>query len=260
MPYVNNLGVRIHYEVEGEGPALVLQHGAGGSIESWYECGYVPSLKQDYQLILIDARGHGRSDKPRAPRAYTFELMADDVVTVLDEIGIGEAHFFGYSMGGRIGFRIAKLVPGSFNSFIIGGADAFSRPPGESDAQIQALLGGMEAYVVFLEGRYGPLPSEQRTRILQGDAERLRTLFRGLGGDSGIADVLPTMTMPCLLFAGDADPQYPGVRQCAQQMPNATLVTLPGLSHLEGFTRSDLVLPHVTTFLQEVSRGVRTAV
>jgi pimeloyl-ACP methyl ester carboxylesterase len=70
MPYATNHGVRIHYEVEGEGPALVLQHGGIDCVETWYELGYVDALKAAYQLILIDARGHGASEKPHEASAY----------------------------------------------------------------------------------------------------------------------------------------------------------------------------------------------
>src|SRR5207237_3323115 len=64
MPYANNQGVRIHYRVEGEGLPLVLQHGYTQSLEHWYQCGYVDALKAHYRLVLVDARGHGGSDKP----------------------------------------------------------------------------------------------------------------------------------------------------------------------------------------------------
>lgn len=64
MAYADNNGIRIHYQVEGDGPPLVLQHGYSDSLESWYEFGYVDKLKSQCQLILIDARGHGASDKP----------------------------------------------------------------------------------------------------------------------------------------------------------------------------------------------------
>ena len=74
MPYTTNQGVRIHYQVEGEGPPLVMQHGFTDSIETWYELGYVDTLKHDYRLILVDARGHGHSDKPRTPDAYEMAL------------------------------------------------------------------------------------------------------------------------------------------------------------------------------------------
>jgi pimeloyl-ACP methyl ester carboxylesterase len=73
MPYVNNAGVQIHYEIEGAGPALVLQHGFTQSLESWAECGYVAPLRPKYRLILIDARGHGRSDKPHDEASYSLD-------------------------------------------------------------------------------------------------------------------------------------------------------------------------------------------
>jgi len=86
MPYANNQGVRIHYEVEGDGPPLVLLHGFGNTLEMWYDSGHVESLKNDYRLILIDARGHGASEKPHDPEAYKMELMVTDVVAVLNSM------------------------------------------------------------------------------------------------------------------------------------------------------------------------------
>lgn len=100
MPFANNQGVRIHYEVEGKGPPLVLLHGLGGSLEMWYDSGYEKPLKNDYQLILIDVRGHGASDKQHDPKSYELELLVSDVVVVLDDLNINKAHFLGYSMGG----------------------------------------------------------------------------------------------------------------------------------------------------------------
>ena len=59
MPYANNDGVRIHYHVEGHGPPLVLQHGLTSSLKNWSAYGFVDGLKDDYRLIMIDARGNG---------------------------------------------------------------------------------------------------------------------------------------------------------------------------------------------------------
>lgn len=64
MPRVDNEGVSIHYRVEGDGPPVVLGHGITDSSDFWYECGYVEALKPKYRLVLIDFRGHGKSDKP----------------------------------------------------------------------------------------------------------------------------------------------------------------------------------------------------
>ncbi|UCE38755.1 MAG: alpha/beta fold hydrolase, partial [Thermoplasmata archaeon] len=126
MPYVENNGVRIYYEIEGKGPPLVLQHGWSNSLEYWRDFGYIEPLKEDYRLILIDARGHGKSDIPDDPEAYEMDLMAEDVITVLDHLNIGKAHFLGYSSGGWIAFHLAKIAPERFTSFIIGGAHPYA--------------------------------------------------------------------------------------------------------------------------------------
>jgi pimeloyl-ACP methyl ester carboxylesterase len=71
-------------------------------------------------------------------------------------------------------------------------------------------------------------------------------------------DVLPTIAMPCLLFAGEADPRYPGAKKAVNYMPNASFVSLPGLDHYQ-VVGSDLVLPHVKKFLAAVSKEVTQA-
>jgi pimeloyl-ACP methyl ester carboxylesterase len=119
--YVDNDGVRIYYEVEGEGTPLVLVHWASGSTKDWHMFGYVDTLEEDYQLILVDMRGHGQSDKPLDPEAYSAEIQVGDIIAVLDELGIDKAHYFGYSLGGRLGWAVARYAPERFHSIIIGG-------------------------------------------------------------------------------------------------------------------------------------------
>ena len=104
MPFANNNGVKIYYEVEGQGPPLVLAHGISMGLNNWRRNGYTDALKKDFQLVLYDARGHGRSDKPHEPAAYGLLNMAEDVVAVLDDLGIGQAHYFGFSMGAKVGY------------------------------------------------------------------------------------------------------------------------------------------------------------
>src|SRR3989304_635920 len=122
MPYANNNGVRIYYEVEGQGPPLVLAHGmgGGGDLDAWLSTGYTDALKDDYQLILFDLRGHGRSDKPHEVSAHGSNA-ADDIVAVLDSLGIAKAHYLGYSMGAAAGFKQAISHADWFYSFILGG-------------------------------------------------------------------------------------------------------------------------------------------
>jgi pimeloyl-ACP methyl ester carboxylesterase len=70
MPYIDNHGARIHYQVEGQGQPLVLCHGLSMTSEDWREYGYVTGLRDRYMLTLIDSRGYGASDKPHDPLDY----------------------------------------------------------------------------------------------------------------------------------------------------------------------------------------------
>jgi pimeloyl-ACP methyl ester carboxylesterase len=74
MPYASNERIRIHYRTEGAGPPLVLQHWSLATMECWYDYGYVAALKNDYRLVLLDARGHGASDKCNWPQKLDHVL------------------------------------------------------------------------------------------------------------------------------------------------------------------------------------------
>jgi hypothetical protein len=68
------------------------------------------------------------------------------------------------------------------------------------------------------------------------------------------AEIIPRMTIPCLVYAGEADPVYSANKEFVARMPNATFFSLPGLNHPEAFFRSDLVLPHVAQFPRSFNR------
>jgi pimeloyl-ACP methyl ester carboxylesterase len=252
MPYANNHSVRIHYQVEGEGPPLVLQHGFTSSLQNWYAYGYVATLRQNYQLILIDARGHGQSDKPYDPQAYALQHRVEDVLAVLDALQVDNAHYLGYSMGGRIGFAIVKYHPERFLSLIIGGMHPYESPSASTEARIALLQQGMAAYVADAETQNGPMAPDRKARLLANDPEALIASLRAPRGLTGIEQLLLDMTLPCLLYVGEADSFYPGAQEGVKSMPNARFVSFPGLNHSQTSQASHLVVPHVTQFLHEV--------
>jgi len=84
MPNLIHGGIRIYYQFEGDGEPLVMLHGLSDSQWGLRALGYVEPVKERFRVILIDARGHGYSDKPHDPGAYTPALMAGDVLAVLD--------------------------------------------------------------------------------------------------------------------------------------------------------------------------------
>jgi pimeloyl-ACP methyl ester carboxylesterase len=248
MPYANNQGIRIHYEVEGTGAPLILQHGFTDSLETWYEHGYVGTLKRDYRLILVDARGHGASDKPHDNSLYAMERRTADILSVLRDLDVGRAHYFGYSMGGWIGFGMARHASDRLTSLIVGGSDAASRTREPHPLLTPEMERRGAAAIVDLWD--APMSPALRKRVQKNDMEAIRA---SRVDDPGYEDILPTIAVPCLLLAGDKDPIYPTAQAHALTIPSARFVTIAGLNHAETFFRGDLMVPHIKQFLSGVA-------
>jgi pimeloyl-ACP methyl ester carboxylesterase len=255
MPDARGSGIRIHYEVEGDGPPLVLHHGLAGTGYDFVDFGYVEGLSGFRRLVRIDARGHGQSDKPHDAEAYTPQQMAKDVVAVLDDLDVEQADFFGYSMGGLIAFAVAKYAPDRIRSYVIGGVSPY--PPEDTIRTLwSALKGGPDTFAQ-LANQDGPIPPAWEARMRASDYDALRAYFRSpTVAPDPLDDVPATIKAPCLLIVGEDDWGLAGVNRCAEQMPTATLVVLPGLNHASGFVRSDLMLPHIKAFLNQIDAGV----
>jgi pimeloyl-ACP methyl ester carboxylesterase len=121
MPYFDNEGIKIYYEIEGEGPPVVMLHGFPANIEeTWKQTNWLETLRDNYQLILLDSRGHGKSDKPHE-NSYYEQKITDDVIKLLEHLSVEKANFFGYSMGANITFLLLLTRPEIFISAILGG-------------------------------------------------------------------------------------------------------------------------------------------
>lgn len=244
MSFISNDGIHIHYEVEGNGPPLVLQHGLSDSIESWYEFGYVERLKDEFQLIMIEARGHGESDKPHDSAAYDSKLMTGDVLVLLDKLRISKVYYYGYSLGCRTGFGIAKHAPERIHAFIMGAHHPYFL---SLEFFRNIFKSGLNAWLEVIEAAAGPLSPSSRKRLLNNDIDAMRAIVAHDRSD--ISGVLPTMTMPCRLFAGSEDARYENVKLAASELPNGDFFPLFGLNHLQVSLRGDLVAPLVTPYI-----------
>jgi pimeloyl-ACP methyl ester carboxylesterase len=255
VPYADNSGIRIHYEVDGAGPPLVLQHGFTQCLEDWSECGYVAALRPRYRLILLDARGHGGSDKPHDEASYTLDRRVADVTTVLDAVGVGKAHFWGYSMGGWIGFGMARHAAHRVGALVIGAQHPFARDQAGFRQLIHdGIAEGGDAFVAAVEKMIGPISDAYAARLRAADLEA----WLAAGQDrTSIEDILGNMTMPCCLYAGEADPMFAQVKAASGRIPNARFFSLPGLSHLQAFLESGSVLPTVMEFLGDIGQRAR---
>ncbi|MDG5787350.1 alpha/beta hydrolase [Evansella sp. AB-P1] len=108
------------YVVNANQPWVTLIHGAGGNSNTWFK--QVKEYKKHFNVLLIDLRGHGKSDQMIWKKGDTFVQVADDVIKVLDHLKIKSAHFIGMSLGTIIVQTIAQKHPKRITSMILGGA------------------------------------------------------------------------------------------------------------------------------------------
>jgi len=268
MPYANNNGVRINYEIEGQGPPLLLQHGFSGTLDAWRTNGYIPALSKDYRCIFLSIRGRGKSDKPHDAAAYSYKNLISDIVAVLDDSGVKKAHYLGYSMGGAIGFRIPLFASDRFNSLVLGGAGYNPDKPIQDygdflglayaameKAAAEGRKNPMEAFFTLYEKSAGTVLPERKAEILTQDGIALAAACKASREDIGPAPsaYLPTFNLPCFIYAGEADPRCPDAKESARFVPGAQTIFLPGLNHNQ-VNAGDLMLPRIKKFLVEVSR------
>jgi len=258
MPYADNNGVKIYYEVEGKGPPLVLATGANTDLTVWKPSGFIDAFKDDYQLVMFDARGHGRSDKPHEASAYGLN-MAGDVIAVLDDIGISKAHYYGYSMGALVGYRLAAGYNTRFYSFILGGGSPY-RIPDEGMRAVKQIIAGHDLlrtnpdmYLQKMESALGrPLLSEEKSRWLALDTIALANAMESILDLPRMTDTeLAAISAPCLLFCGEFDGWGIGAKESVQYIKQARFVSLKGHDHVT--VPSDLIIKLIKEFLTEVS-------
>lgn len=117
--FYNHDGVKVYYEIYGQGKPLVLLHGNGGSIGS--RANLIPDFAAHYKVIAFDSRCHGKSD---CPKGYlTYEQMASDVNAVLEHLKIDSTYIWGHSDGGIVGLLIAINYPKKVKKFLASGAN-----------------------------------------------------------------------------------------------------------------------------------------
>ncbi len=237
MPYATNPddGVRIYYEVEGDGPPLVMLHGLSSYANHWRELGYVDELCDRYRLTLVDSRGHGSSDKPLSADAYARRQQTRDVVAVLDEGGFESVHFWGYSFGAWIGYQVGASYPERFRSMILGAQHPYSYPEDKE----------------WLREYVPPIlrDVEQEQGV---DAAPYFAGLEALLADDGFADELDRITFPLLAYAGDEDQMSTGAKRAACAIPGASFFSTGRAEHGGDFFDTSLILPVAKAFLDRV--------
>lgn len=247
MPKANVAGVAIDYELRGSGPPLLLINGFRRSRVVWLDP-LLNALAGQFQLLLMDNRGTGLSDKPQD--GYSCERFADDCAAVLDHAGIAKAHVFGVSMGGMIAQRVALRHPGKVRGLALGCTHCGTTGSVPAERRIWELLRLVpneklsakevayrqeEAYFVDafrvanrpLLDRLFDIVNANPTPLhaVQGHLKAIDQ-FEGCG-DMG------KIRAPTLVITGDSDPLIPpdNSRKLAAGIPGAQLCVLENASH-----------------------------
>ena len=233
MHRFTNKGVGLAYidvpANEGAGPAVLLIHGfASTHAVNWIGPQWVRSLTHaGYRVIAMDNRGHGQSDKPYDPEAYSTYVMADDSRALLDHLGIEKAGVIGYSMGARISAFLTRANPDRVSALAMGGlgyrlVDGIGLPTTIADALEAPSL----AEVSDPMGRMFRAFAEQN----RSDLRALAACIRGSRQTMPLEQVRSIET-PTIICVGTTDPIAGGAQKLADVMPNAVAFDIVGRDH-----------------------------
>jgi pimeloyl-ACP methyl ester carboxylesterase len=230
MPVFDSSGVEINYIVEGEGPPIVLVHGFASSLHgNWRATGVLGALiGAGRKVIALDCRGHGRSGKPHDPKAYEGTAMPDDVVALMDHLGVGRADLMGYSMGGFIAASLMVRRPERFNSVILSGVGDGRMLGNAGRKRANAIAEAMEApdktSVKDASSRAFREFAELSGNDLRALAAMQRSASRGWFEPNKLSEV----QLPVLVLLGEADTLVGPADQLAATIPGTRLVIVPG--------------------------------
>ena len=275
MPYaITGEGIRLFYEETGTGKPLLFVHEFAGDLRSWEP--QVRHFARRYRVVAFNARGYPPSEVPEDPVAHSQAIAADDVLVVLDHLGIEKAHIVGLSMGGFATLHYGFRHPERALSLCIAGCGYGAVP-----AQRHQFRAVAEAIAVMLKSAGMPAFAEQYayapTRVQfenkdpRGFAEFKRMLAEhsALGSANtqlGIQRARPSLydlvedmkrlTVPTLVVSGDEDWPclLPGVLM-KQNIPSAALCVIPNCGHTINLEEPDEFNRILQEFLAQVDSG-----
>ena len=246
-------GIEIHYEVEGDGPAVLLSHGYSATGAMWDAQRH--ALSDRYRIISWDMRGHGSTDSPDDPALYSTELTVADMRGLLEQLGIEQAVIGGLSLGGYMSLAFYRQHSDVVRALIVcdsgpGYRNAEARQTWNRRAHDRALdARGLEA----LAGRSREMrESMGRHRSASGLALAARGMLAQL--DSNVIDSLPAIRVPTLIVVGDRDePFVAPCRYMAAKIPGARLEVIAGGGHSSNLDQPELFNRMLRAFLDALA-------
>lgn len=245
--YADVNGMRMYYELSGNGPALILLHGGAGTCRMWDR--YTPMLTQHFCTMMPDSRAHGRSDNPAGTLSY--HTMADDIAELVRVLSLDRPLIVGYSDGGGIGLELAIRYPGVARAYVMGGVSYRSTGMGGTGDE------GMAAIEQWLSSM---VPGWREPHDLFHGPDYWKTLLKQLYAlwnspfEYGAAE-LGQIREPTLILLGDRDEVNPLDQsvEMYRMIPNAELAIMPGAKHTSILPYSEVFASLLLDFLSRHS-------
>lgn len=214
-------GIKVHYAIYGQGSPVVFLHGGLANTDYWGH--QVPAVAAHHTVILIDSRGHGRTTRDARP--YGYDLMADDVVAVLDALKVKKADIVGWSDGGILGIdlalrhpdRVGKIFAFAANTVTSGVKDGVDKNP------------TFAAYIERAGHEYAThsaTPNEYKAFV-----DQISKMWAEQ--PNWTDEQLKSIKTPILVVDGDHDEaiKREHTEYIAATIPHAGLLILPNVSH-----------------------------
>jgi pimeloyl-ACP methyl ester carboxylesterase len=257
MPTIDRSGVRIYYEVHGDGPALILTHGYSSTSAMWQ--GQIAALSKQYKLVLWDMRGHGRSDYPDDPAAYSEALTVGDITALLDAVGAKTAIVGGLSLGGYMSLAFYRAHPERMSALlIIDTGPGFKKDDAREAWNRRALDTADRLDREGLTVLKSATP--ERAIASHRDATGLAHAARGMltQRDARVIEMLPGIKVPSLVVVGaDDTPFLAASDYMAAKIPGAMKVVIASAGHAANIDQPQAFNDAVLSFLAGLPRGVR---
>jgi pimeloyl-ACP methyl ester carboxylesterase len=283
MPRIELDGHSFHYQQSGDGPDVVLVHALTSNLSVWMLTPIVETLAEDFRVTTYDLRGHGMTDAP--PAGYTSADMADDLLRLLERLGLERVMLLGHSFGGVIAVHAAAVCPERISGVVLsdsyfpGLADV---EPNMASADVWTELAGtlracgveigptvdftrlfqavhdftpdQEANVRETLGTPGARWLSRLGQLASTSAGREAFLTAGLD-----ASRLRTVAQPVVALYDEHSPFMTTCRWLEQNLPNCTVQIVPGAKHLAPVQNSGEFVPIVAKHLHAMAAGAIAA-
>lgn len=240
-------GVDMYYEVHGTGRPLVLLHGGMQTVDLSFG-GILPTLAREHRVIAPELQGHGHTAD--CDRPLTIDNLADDVVALLDHLGVERADVLGFSLGGLTALRLAMRYPRRVHRLVL--ASTHYRPEGQHEELRDPTLWATSTRMPTESDFREMTEAYERVAPDPGHFEDFRVKASTTVGtfEGWSADELRALHVPTLLLLGDND--FVTLEHATEMfglIPDAELAVLPRTNHTDVIRRADLVTPILDTFL-----------